>query len=122
MPACDLCLDFLPETIIWLETLAPCIGAMSSPRRLTGGLFGVGRCMLCRGVLTSVPAPPPVAPPPPPPVCAKAKVALPATKAAAIRVVIVFIGGLLSVGLACAPLIPAARRQFQPPGRVPGFC
>src|SRR5436853_536477 len=106
MPFCDVRLDFLPETIIWLETLAPCMGAMSSPRRFTGGLFGVGRCTFLRGVLRSLPAPPPEAPPLPPapapePACAKAKVALPATKAAAIRVVTVFIGNLLSVRLAC---------------------
>src|SRR5436305_11931353 len=70
---------------------------MSSPRRLTGGLFGVGRVMFWRGTLTSLPAlpTPAPAPAPPPPACAKAKVALPATKAAAIRVVTVFIGDLL---------------------------
>src|SRR5947209_13656681 len=112
MRACDLCLDFdFPENAVWFETLAPCMGAMSSLRRLTGGLFGVGRCMFWRGALTSLPAlpTPPPAPAPAPPACAKANVALPATKAAAMRVLVNFIGDLLSVGLA-VPINPLAKR------------
>src|SRR2546423_1685772 len=98
MRSCDLCLDFALPVGIALETLAPCMGAMSSPRRLVGGLFGVGRCMLWRGVLRSLPAAPAPAPAPEPPACARAKVALPATNAAAKRVVMVFIGGSPPLG------------------------
>src|SRR5256885_7850447 len=101
MRAFDLILDFdVPETIVGFETLAPGMGAMSSPRRLTGGLFGVGRCMLWRGVLRSLPAPEP----PPPPVWASAKVALPATNAAAIKVMVNFIG-VSSPWVGLCPLI-----------------
>src|SRR5215213_10304298 len=78
------------------------MGAMSSLRRFTGGLFGVGRCTFLRGVLMSLPAdapapapdPPPPAPPAPP-ACARANVVPPARNAAVISVVASFMTGLL---------------------------